>query len=1371
MPDFKELSNIFSPVTLKWFTDTFNQPTDIQMAAWPAIAAGRDVLVSAPTGTGKTLSAFLIFIDRLKKLEREGELQKELYLIYISPLKALASDIRENLKRPLDGISALEEDFYGNLKVSIRTGDTPQSERRAMIKAPPHILITTPESLFLMLTSASGKKILNTAKAIIIDELHAMIDSKRGAHLMLSLARLDKLCPSPLQRIGLSATIKPLETATKYLSPREVVVAAPKMSKKIEIAVVSPYEGSEGMKPTIWEDMGQTVYKYCNGKNSVIAFLEGRAMAEKLAYYVNQLGGEGFARTHHGSLSKEQRHEVELALRQGQLRLLCATSSMELGIDVGDIDQVLQVGCPATISGTMQRLGRAGHNPGRTSVMYIFPRTAFEGLYCGLTAETVLTGGIESCHPPMQCLDILAQHLVSMAVDDGYTVDDVMELLRGTYQYKSITREDVTDVLAMLAGDFEHNNDIPVRPRILYDRIHETVSGDSYSRMLAISSGGTIPDKGMYACKTEKGIKVGELDEEFVYESKVGDKFMLGTFAWQIMDIKKDAVTVAPASKSGARLPFWKNEWRGRGIETGLRFGQMLRKLNDAHKIDKNAVMTELYNLHLDEISAKSVGNFIKRQFVYTGLLPDDKNIIIEHFKDSDGNYQIMFHSIFGRQVNAPIAALVQETVERSIGVSVSCVEADEGFLLYANDGSDLPKGIFDKAMYDNIEQLLETLLPAMPVFSFVFRYNISHALMMGVRKMGRLPLWLQRIRSAETLSMIINHPTHPIIRETKRECLEDLWDIGAARMILDRIKSEQITVHEVETESASPMSMPFQWNIIGQNMYDYTPVTKKVRGEVAKEMLKATSMLSPTPENLGKVSERTKLPTTSGDLHTLLMIEGDLAAGELEIPAMWLEELIRSGRAAYLELGLWIAAEQLEEYTQAFEENNQNLQTRIIRRLLRYRGAKSIEEISSRYQIDNEKCEELLIQLAASESVVYNKNDGLYYHAELYKRAVTETIKHRREVSTLPAENYAALLSSGIKNKSLNDIISFLADKFTPADTLECSLFPSRVAGYSNQMLDAFLAEGKYFWQMQNGQIIFHSYDDIDWDSEVEIKADLTENEKIVYDALLKRGASFMQGLSRLIGGISPHETLLSLVSKGLVTADNFIPIRQLLNSQRNNAPIKARINARVNALTSGRFEAVRNVTEPSTESKLKRILSDYYILSKETVGDIPWSQALETLRVWEYTGQIRRGYYIEGLSGAQFIDGNAYENVINRLQNPNMDIIWISASDPLQPWGKILPHETGKGFSNISATALCLKGGVIIAAFERNGQVLKVYDKSLLSEALMQFKADYKNKRIYQNRGNITVKEYPSDAVEVLKAAGFSMQLLDFVLYPTSL
>ena len=453
----------------------------------------------------------------------------------------------------------------------------------------------------------------------------------------------------------------------------------------------------------------------------MIAFVEGRRYAEKLAYYVNLLGGEGFACVHHGSLSKEQRMETELALRDGKLRLLCATSSMELGIDVGEIDQVLQVGCPRTVSGTMQRLGRAGHNPGRISVMYLFPRTAPECISCGMTAQLAREGGVEHLHPPRECLDVLAQHLVSMAAYRSYELDEVMEILPRAWPFRMVTKGDVKAVLEMLAGDYEHAQDIPVRPRVLYDRIHEKVEGDGYSRMLAVSAGGTIPDKGLYDVRTEAGVKLGEVDEEFVYESQKGDRFILGSFEWKVVNISRDTVTVVQAPVEGARLPFWKGELKGRDKRTGEAFGRMFHELQDAHEDGK--LEAALERLGLDESAVKLSAGYIERQIKAVGSLADNRTILVEHFRDASGNCQLMFHSVFGRRINAPLAILAAHTVRKQLGIETGSVDEEDGFLLYAYGEQNLPEGVLDMLEPETCIRSLEILLPETSVFNMAFRY------------------------------------------------------------------------------------------------------------------------------------------------------------------------------------------------------------------------------------------------------------------------------------------------------------------------------------------------------------------------------------------------------------------------------------------------------------------------------------------------------------------------------------------------------------------------------------------------------------------------------------------------------------------------
>ncbi len=1373
---------LFEEKTASWFAGTLGEPTRVQEISWPAIAAGGHVLVSAPTGTGKTLSAFLVFLDRMKKMADSGSLKQELYLIYVSPLKSLAADIRENLNRPLDGIEGSD-----SIRVAIRTGDTTPQERRQMVRKPPHILITTPESLYLLLTSKTGQNMLSAAKSVIIDELHALIDTKRGAHLMLSLARLDILCRKPLQRIGLSATISPYSVAAQYLAPEEVYVAAPSIDKKIQLQVLGSYVNNrKRRKDPVWEELSKLVYQYCQGAKSVIAFVEGRRYAEKLAYYVNLIGGEDFARVHHGSLSKEQRMETEQALRKGRLRLLCATSSMELGIDVGEIEQVLQVGCPRTVSGTMQRLGRAGHNPNRTSVMYLFPRTAAESLQCGMTAQLAREGRIEKTNPPQGCLDVLAQHLVSMAAFKSYKVDEVMEILPRAWPFRDVSREDVESVLRMLAGDYEHKRDIPVRPRILYDRIHGCVEGDGYSRMLAISAGGTIPDKGMYTVRTEEGVKVGEADEEFVYETRKGDRFILGAFAWKVVNIGRDTVTVTQAPVEGARLPFWKGELKGRSKETGVQFGRMFRELAEADGAGR--LTASLEEMGLDESAATMAGEYLRRQIAATGGLPTDKTILAEHFKDQSGNWQLMVHSVFGRRVNTPLSLLAVQAAKEEMGMEVGCVDEEDGFLLYSYGDRPIPEGLLLRIVPETVEKILSALLPATPAFNMAFRYNCGRALMMGAKGSGRQPLWMQRLRSAEMLEQVVCEKEHPLLRETRRECMEQIWDVEGTREVLRQIRLGEILVREIYTDTASPMSLPLQWSQEAAVMYDYAPTPRGIHRAVEEALIQEKEALSPGALELAQTQARERLPENEKQLHSLLMTEGDLAAGELDIPVEWLERLNQEGRAVYLEQGIWIAAEHQQAYQAALEEGVRGESLSIVRRMLRYRGGANARQVARRYGWETETAEEMLQELCTrgeavcqSEPLSLESEDRttqqVYYHAQLYKRAVRKTLKNRREeISTCPPAAYAALLLSRIARtappeEAVRVAVEDLAGTAYPAALWEGQMLPLRVKGYRENLLDGFLAKGEYFWHMEEGKIRFDRMDEIDWDEPSGIeKENLSEKERLIVEALSRRGASFMQALNGVLPDESPYETLLALMEKGIVCADSFLPVRQWMNKEKiKKSAARQRVGARIKAQQAGRWDLVHPVKNRTLQEMMDDCFRRYLVLCRETAAlcGLSWQEALALLRVQEYTGQVRRGYYVEGLSGAQFIRKEDFDSVTSRLVYPTNELLWINAADPMQPWGKLLPHQPGLAFTNISGTAVAMQGGVPVALFERQGKILKVLKQECIREALPLFAEIYRQGRIFAEKKRITVKEYPKEAAQVLAESGFVKEALDYTLY----
>ena len=1373
-----ELPEFFATSTKKWFETSLGTPTAVQVEAWPEIAKGKDTLVSAPTGTGKTLTAFLVFIDQMMKEVVTGTLKEELQLIYVSPLKSLAADIRENLKRPLDGIYHEEmtehPELMNLIRVAIRTGDTTQSERQKMIKHPPHILITMPESLYLLLTSKSGRGLLATAHSIILDELHAVIDTKRGAHLMLSLARLDVLCEKPLQRIGLSATIEPLSVAAQYLSPGEVSIIAPKMTKKVELAVTSPKRDEmELLKDSVWRDIAARIYEESLKVRSVITFVEGRKFAEQLASFMSELGGEDFARVHHGSLSKEQRHIVEQDLKQGRLRLLIATSSMELGIDVGEIDQVFQVGLPRTISGTMQRLGRAGHSPTKTSVMQIFPRTSEEALYCGMTAEVARNGGIEHSKPPRLCLDILAQHLVSMAANEEYEVEEVMPILKRAYPFREVTIEDVRGVLRMLAGDYEHDENVPVRPRLLYDRIHDHVEGDAYSRMLAVSAGGTIPDRGMFAVKTEAGVKIGEVEEEFVFESRVGDDFMLGSFSWKVQKITKDTVFVIPSQTRRSRLPFWKGEITGRNLMTGISFGKILQNLNQAANTD--TLESELAKLGLDETCVEESADYVRRQIQSTEVLPSDETIIIEHYKDETGNYQMMIHSVFGAKVNMPIALLLQDHATTITQRTINYVADDDGIVLFPYDGKRLPTGLLQQLVPDTAKQLLEAMVQGTPTFNIVFRYNAGRALMMGARKFQRQPLWVQRVRGAQMLDSVIRYEEHPLIRETRRECLEDYWDIDGVIQVLQWIQSGKIQIRELFLELPSPMSFILRKKTEESLMYNYSPTPTGIIRATENKLSEIKNLITPDAFQLDRVQERRKLPEDEKQLHSLLMMEGDLIAGELEFPVDWLETLLRREQVTYIEPGLWIAAEQMELYEKALVNEDFDARKKIVLRLLRYRGTHTIQELAGRYLWTNDEAKSILEALLEENQLIFYQD--AYYHKELFDRARNETIKSRREcVKTQPFANFVSwqlsqLTVVGTPMEQLQEAMKQLCKQPYPAVLWESVLLPSRVSGYRGDLLDKLLSYGEYYWRMsETGDLSFERYEEADWEVPIqELFEDHEEREKAVCEVIKRRGACFMNLFAQAVDGEIPYEELLSLASKGIVCADSFEPIRYYLNRESiQKMVLKQQIGARAKLLSSGRWDFARPTKAMSLEQQVEWALLRTGILCRETAkGLISWQLALEVLRIWEYTGKVRRGYFIEGLSGIQFIHGENYLLLTNELQHPRKEITWVSAIDPIQPWGKLTPHQEGRAFLNIAGTYVALSQGIPVVVFERSGKVLRCFDESFLPEALQSFAKGFQRKTIYPNSKRIVVKEYPEMAIPHLSQAGFHKEMMDYVLY----
>ncbi|MBQ3223230.1 MAG: DEAD/DEAH box helicase, partial [Clostridia bacterium] len=1332
-----------------------------QEQGWPAVASRRDVLISAPTGTGKTLAAFLYWLDRLGRECREQPLSEGVRVLYISPLKALGNDIRENLQKPLTGLG-----LQGLVRAQVRTGDTPSAERARMAKHPPQIFITTPESLYLLLTSKSGRRMLSTVECVICDELHAILDSKRGVHLAISLERLDELCGRKVQRIGLSATVRPLETAAAFLTGSQrpaAVVVAPKIEKKIDMRVEMPARNRSLLhEKSAWAAIADRVYRLSQEVRTTLAFVDGRAQAEKLAHHINIIANEEqYARTHHGCVSREQRLEAEQQLRSGSLRILCATSSMELGIDVGEIDLVVQVGAPNSIASLLQRAGRAGHGPGRTSVVRIFPKTDSDALYCALTARGALEGEIERARIPEMCLDVLAQHLVSMAAAADYTVEDALALMRRTWSYRNLERELLENVLRMLAGDYEHERELPVRPRILYDRLSGEVSGDTYTRMLACSSGGTIPDRGWYSVVLPDGRKLGELDEEFVFEARLGDKFLLGAFAWRIVEIGRDRVIVEQSTPEGAQSPFWRGDGAGRSPETGMYFGRLLRELNEAAQSGDLEGILARYPLSQEAIDAAK--EHIERQIDATGMLADDRTIVLEHFPDEAGAHQLMLHCPLGKRVNRPLAMLLREEARRQTGCDIHIYDDDDGVLLYLMGTAELPDGLLRALPRQQIGRILAALLPGEPVFTMAFRYAAFRALMLGMRTGARQPLWVQRLRGAETLSAAIGQREHPLLWEANRECRQDLCDSGALQALLHALQTESVRVREIHLPAPSPMALPLRRQVEAEMMYTYSPIpSAAVR--MAQQDAEQAALVMPEDGAFALAFDRPPVRSRQ-ELHSRLMAEGDLAPDEPGAHSEWLEQLYEEGRACFTDSGLWIAAEEVSLYEHAADGDTDALE-RIMRRCMRFRGPQNARTLAQRYCLLIEQVQAVLQTLFDSGAIRAAGEN--YVHKDVFAAAQRTTIRlKRQQITTRPAERLCALLAHGLvqpgpTSEQCEQALRSLCGIAVPAEWWEGSLLPARVTGYKPQALDQLLASGNFTWQIvpKDGKMLveFRQAED-DGDEFAAPETALSEDEQAILRVLEHGGAMFAQRIGARLNGAPVEEALKRMCALGLVRKDSFGPVRQMLAKPSGKKRMPA-----VRVQDTGRWERCRIAREFSDEKLVDRAFARCPILCRETISGIEWPRAIIILRRREYAGTVRRGYFIEGLSGAQFVQSDRFEALTAYLAEKHAQCACMPANDPAQLWGRVLPHLPEQQFLCVAQTAIVLYDGRPAAVFERSGEQLRIFEHGEM--AVREFAQAFRAGRIFPGKRSIVVKKYPPEAAPLLQAAGFQREALDYVL-----
>ena len=955
------------------------------MQGWPPIAAGEHTLICAPTGSGKTLTAFLASIDRLTSTPRPEERSHRTRVLYISPLRALAFDIEKNLRAPLKGIELAAErlgEAFVAPEVGMRTGDTAANDRQKLIRRPPDLLITTPESLYLMLTS-SARETLAGVETVIIDEIHAMATTKRGAHLMLTLERLEEVTDAPPQRIGLSATQRPLEEVAEFLGgwaepgrKRPVQIVDAGIRKQLEIEVVIPIEDMSTLgqvkveltpgpataalterRTSIWPSIYPEILKRILANRTTIIFCNARRAAERLAAKLNELAIEQgvpgivdpvtgevideLVRAHHGSLAREQRVVIEDRLKRGDLRAIVATSSLELGIDMGAVDLVIQVESPGAVSRGLQRIGRAGHQVGEPSRGSIFPKHRGDLLETAVVTRRMIDGEIESTRYLRNPLDVLAQQIVAhVAIVEECSVDEVAVMVRRCASFADISDDLLSNVLDLLSGRYPSEEFSELRPRIVWDRINDRLRARDGSKRLAVTSGGTIPDRGLFGVFLPDGTRVGELDEEMVYESRPGETFVLGASTWRIEDITFERVTVSPAPGQPGKMPFWHGDRPGRPLELGRALGGFVREIRELD--DASATERLMTHYNLDAFAAGNLQQYLAEQVEATGAVPDDRTVVVERFQDEIGDWRICILSPFGTPVHAPWAMAIERRLMDRFDIPVESMWGDDGIVIRLPDSAvELP---IEALMIDpeDIDELVVETLPQTALFSARFRECAGRALLLPRRRPDRrTPLWQQRQRAADLLAVAAKYPTFPILLETSRECLQDVFDVPALREVLGQLRSRAIRVVTVDTGKASPMASSLLFNWIAAYMYEGdAPLAERRAAALAldrdllRDLLGAEELRELLdPEVLADVELELQCiadgrrARSADELHDVFRKVGDLSADEVDLRAEdgaagWLAMLLTERRVIEVALGgetRYAAAEDAARYRDAF--------------------------------------------------------------------------------------------------------------------------------------------------------------------------------------------------------------------------------------------------------------------------------------------------------------------------------------------------------------------------------------------------------------------------------------------------------------------
>ncbi|GAA2205808.1 ATP-dependent helicase [Nonomuraea monospora] len=1484
----------FSQVTRQWFAGAFHAPTAAQEGAWESISRGDHTLVVAPTGSGKTLAAFLWSLDRLaaasseqeedsEKGKQEEDSRKErkgTRVLYVSPLKALAVDVERNLRAPLAGLKQTARRLglpVPEISVAIRSGDTPAEDRRRFAAKPSDILITTPESLFLLLTS-QAREALREVETVIVDEVHAVAGTKRGAHLALSLERLDALLERPAQRVGLSATVRPVSEVAAFLGgTRPATVVQPPSDKVIEVEVVVPVEDMTEMEGraqpasqeefapepgnrSIWPHVEDRLFDLIEAHSSTIVFANSRRLAERLCTRLNELAYERrqgtetvdlsiwetgpsrpmpaevmaqagaskgvvteIVRAHHGSVSKEERAQIEEALKSGRLPAVVATSSLELGIDMGAVDLVACVEAPPSVASGLQRIGRAGHQVGAVSRGVIFPKYRGDLVQTAVVAERMKSGLIEELRYPRNPLDVLAQQIVAMTALDEWTVDELEGVIRRAAPYATLPRSALEATLDMLAGRYPSEEFAELRPRIVWDRVTGTLQGRPGAQRLAVTNGGTIPDRGLFGVFLvgERASRVGELDEEMVYESRVGDVFVLGASSWRIEDITADRVLVSPAPGQPGKLPFWHGDAPGRPAELGRAIGQFLREQA------KQGSTERMRAAGLDEYASGNLLAYLQEQREATGYVPDDRTLLVERFHDELGDWRVVIHSPYGARVHAPWALAINRRLRERYGIDVQAVHSDDGIVLRIPD--TLAEPPTDVAAFDpeEIEQIVTEELGGSAMFASRFRECAGRALLLPRRVPGRRsPLWQQRQRAAHLLGVASQYASFPIVLETMRECLQDVFDVPGLVQLMRDVAARRVRVVEVETSQASPFAAALLFHYVGAFMYEGdaplaerraqalaldTTLLAELLGQADLRELLDPDVISDSERELARLDRPLR---DLEDLADLLRSHGPLLAPDVSVrggdPA-WLEELERARRAIRVRIAgeeQWAAIEDAARMRDAlgvplpvgiphaFLEPVTDPLADLVARHARTRGPFHAGTAAARFGLGVAVVSDALRRLAATGRVVSGEFRPGGRGEEWCDAGVLRMLRRRslarlrKEVEPVAPETLALFLPAwhGITGvgtdkagaggggrgasgfgadaggrgasgfgmdargpagsaramDALVRSIEQLQGAAVPASALETLVLPSRVPGYHPALLDELTSAGDVMWVGQGSlpggdgwvSLLFADTAPLLLPEPAEIT--MTPVHERVLELLGGGGALFFRGLSDQFGSTQDDATLVAalwdLVWSGRVSGDTLAPLRATLGTGRPaHRPATTRRRRAVLPSRSGpptvagRWWLLPSAADDATQrahAQAEVLLERHGVVTRGAVTSerLPggFTPIYQVLRAYEESGRCRRGYFVEGLGGAQFALPGAVDRM--RAMAPGIGssgsgegrrAVVLAAADPASPYGAALPWpqhpgDVGHKPGRKAGSLVVLVDGHLVLYVERGGKTL---------------------------------------------------------------